>query len=106
MIWLLFRACGAVPIFWHMSHRRQETFRTGWSAVASVSYMPCAVKLAFAFSSTVFSSELIHKLVFISVFRFDFGDFFLFITVKRVLWLAKLDWTFQECNLLCWGCLV
>jgi len=61
---------------------------------------------AFALLSTGFPCELIHNFVFISIFRFDFGGFFLFITVNRIWWLANLDWTFQECNLLCWGCLV
>ena len=55
--------------------------------------MPCAVMLAFALLSTGCPCELIHNFVFISVFRFDFGGFFLFIIVNRVWWLAKLDWT-------------
>jgi len=62
--------------------------------------------LAFTLLSTGFPCELIHNFVFISVFRFDFGGLFLFITVNRVWWLAKLDWIFHECSLLCWGCLV
>ena len=62
--------------------------------------------LAFAQSSTGFPCELIHDFVFISVFRFDFGGFFFFITMNRIRWLATLVWTFQEFNLLCWGCLV
>jgi len=68
--------------------------------------MPGAVMLAFALLSTGFPCELIHNFVFISVFRFDFGVLFLFITVSREMWLAKLDWTFHECSLLCWGYLV
>ncbi len=62
--------------------------------------------LAFALFSTGFPCGFIHNFVFISVFRFDFGGFFLFITVNRIWWLAKLTWIFQECSLLCWGCLV
>ena len=47
------------------------------------------------------------KFIFISVFRHDFGSFFLFITVDRYIhWLAMLDWTFHECSLLCWRHLV
>ncbi len=62
--------------------------------------MPCAVLLAFALLSTDFPCEFIHNFVFISVFYFDFGGFFLFITVNRVWWLAKLDWTLMSaaCN--------
>ena len=45
--------------------------------------------------------------IFISVFRHDFGSFFLFITVDRYIhWLAMLDWNFHECSLLCWSHLV
>ncbi len=67
--------------------------------------MPCAVMLAFALLITGFPCELVHNFVFISVFRFDFGGFFLFITNEgnRVLWLAKVDWNSLECSLLCWG---
>ncbi len=61
--------------------------------------------LAFALFSTGFPCGFIHNFVFISVFRFDFAGFFLFITVNRIWWLAKLTWIFQECSLLCWGCL-
>ncbi len=56
--------------------------------------MPCAVVLAFALLSTGCLCELIHNFVFISVFCFDFGGFFLFIRLNRVWWLAKLDWIF------------
>ncbi len=62
--------------------------------------------LAFDLLSTGFPCGLIHNFVFISVFRFDFGGFFVFITVNRIWWLAKLTWIFQECSLVCWGCLV
>ncbi len=68
--------------------------------------MPCDVMLALALLRTEFLCELIHNFAFISLFRFGFGGLFLFITVNRVLWLAKLDWTFHECSLLCWGYLV
>ena len=62
--------------------------------------------LAFALLSTGFPCELIHNFVINSVFRLDFDDFFFFITLNRVLWLAKLNWSFHECSLLCWGYLV
>jgi len=92
-----------VPLQLLQSHDELFGFST---TDASVSYIPCAVILAFTLFRTGFPHDLIHIFVFISVFRFDFGGFFLFITVNRIWWLAKLDWTFQECNLLCWGCLV
>ena len=59
--------------------------------------------LALALLRTEFLCELIHNFAFVSVFRFGFGGLFLFITVNRVLWLAKWDGTFHECSLLCWG---
>ena len=62
--------------------------------------MPCAVVLAFALFSTDCLCEFIHKSVFISVFCFDFGGFFLFIELNRVWWYAKLDGTFHELALL------
>ncbi len=62
--------------------------------------------LAFAPLSTEFPCELVHNFVLINVFCFDFGSFFLFIMLNRVWWLAKLDWTFHECSLLCWRYLV
>ncbi len=68
--------------------------------------MPCAVVLAFALFSTGFPCGFIHNFVFFSVFRFEVGGVFLFITVNRIWWLAKLTWIFQERSLLCWGCLV
>ena len=69
--------------------------------------MPCAVKLAFAFLDTGFPCELMSNFVFISVFRYDFGGFFLFITMNRVYAVAcQVNWTFHECSLLCWRYLV
>ena len=68
--------------------------------------MPCAVILAFTLVRTGFPYDLIHKFVFISVFRFDFGGFFLFITVDRIWWLAKLDWTFMSAVCFAGGYLV
>ncbi len=58
--------------------------------------MPCAVMLAFTLFRTGFPYEFMNNFVFISVFCFDFGRFFLFITVNRIWWLAKLDWTFKS----------
>ena len=58
--------------------------------------MPCAVMLAFAFLDTWFPSELMSTFVFISVFRYDFGGFFLFITLNKVYAVAcqdKLDFS-------------
>ena len=48
--------------------------------------------LAFALSSTDSPCESVHNLVFISVFRFDFGAFFLFITVERVWYGGLPSW--------------
>ena len=59
--------------------------------------MPCAVMLAFAFLDTGgFPCELMGTFVFISVFCYDFGGFFLFITMNRVYAVAcqdKLDFS-------------
>jgi len=52
--------------------------------------------LAFAFLDTGFPCELMGTFVFISVFRYDFGGFFLFIAMNRVYAVAcqdKLDFS-------------
>ena len=50
--------------------------------------MPCAVMLAFAFLDTGSPCELMSNFVFISVFDYDFGGFFLLITMNRVYAVA------------------
>ena len=51
--------------------------------------------------------QLMSNFVFISVFRYDVGGFFLFITMNRVYAVAcQVNWTFRECSLLCWRYLV
>ena len=80
--------------------------RTGWSCSCICQLHALCCYASISPLSTDFPCELVHNFVLINVFCFDFGSFFLFIMLNRVWWLAKLDWTFHECSLLCWRYLV
>ncbi len=89
-LWLLFGACGAITILWHLSHRRQGTLRTGWSCSCICQLHALCCYASICSFQHGFSLWVIYNFVFISVVLFDFGGFFLFNTVNKIWWLANL----------------